>query len=218
MGKKVKDFYSHGSAYMGLLLLLRKMPKYTLEFSKGKLTTRAGSSDFEKFLLKAERILKLQKALAKKMSGGVLQLILVSDTAIKKYNQEYRGINKATDVVSLSYFDEPQFPDGGFNGLLKAKKGVSGGKKSKMGEILDVNGNLVGEIIISVDTAKKQAREHGKTLLEEMQFLFVHGVLHVFGYDHEEPAERKVMFDLQDKIIGNKSWRPMIEKAYADLE
>jgi probable rRNA maturation factor len=69
-----------------------------------------------------------------------------------------------------------------------------------------------------VDTAKKQAQEHGKTILEEMQFLFVHGVLHVFGYDHEEPGERKIMFDLQDKIIGNKSWRPMIEKAYRELE
>ncbi|MCC7197096.1 rRNA maturation RNase YbeY [Candidatus Peregrinibacteria bacterium] len=168
------------------------MPKYTLEFSKGKLTTRAGSSDFEKFLEKAVRVLKLQKALAKKMTGGVLQLMLVTDANIKKYNREYRGMNKPTDVISLSYFDEPHFPDGGRE-------------------------NLIGEIVISVDTAKKQAKEHGKTVLEEMQFLFVHGVLHVFGYDHEIPEERKFMFDLQDKIIGNKSWRPMIEKAYDEL-
>ena len=166
------------------------MPKYTLEFSKGKLTTRAGSSDFEKFLKKAEKVLLLEKGMKKKMSGGVVQLLLVNDADIKKYNNEYRGINKPTDVVSLSYFDEPHFP----------------------------GDDLGGEVIISVDTAKKQAREHGKTVLEEMQFLFVHGVLHVFGYDHEEPGERKIMFDLQDKIIGNKSWRPMIEKAYQELE
>lgn len=166
------------------------MPKYTLEFSKGKLTTRAGSSDFEKFLGKAEKILLMEKGMKKKMSGGIVQLVLVSDANIKKYNRQYRGMNKPTDVVSLSYFDEPQFP----------------------------GDDLVGEVIISVDTAKKQAREHGKTVLEEMQFLFVHGVLHVFGYDHEEPGERKIMFDLQDKIIGNKSWRAMIEKAYQELE
>ena len=166
------------------------MTKYTLEFSKGTLTCRAGSSDFEKFLTKAATVLLLQKGMKKKMRGGVVQLLLVNDAKIKKYNNEYRGMNKPTDVVSLSYFDEPQFP----------------------------GSDLVGEVIISVDTAKKQAREHGKTLLQEMQFLFVHGVLHVFGYDHEEPGERKVMFDLQDTIIGNKSWRPMIEQAYAELE
>lgn len=174
------------------------MPKYTLEFSKGKLTTRAGSSDFEKFLKKAEKVLLLEKGMKKKMVGGIVQLLLVNDADIKKYNKEYRGMNKPTDVVSLSYFDEPHFPGG---------EGV-----------FEENGNLVGEVIISVDTAKKQALEHGKTVLEEMQFLFVHGVLHIFGYDHEEPGERKIMFDLQDKIIGNKSWRAMIEKAYQELE
>ena len=73
----------------------------------------------------------------------------------------------------------------------------------------------MGEIIISVATAKKQAREHGKTLNEEMQFLFIHGVLHVFGFDHIKTAERKIMFDLQDKIIGNKSWRAIADQEAA---
>ena len=61
---------------------------------------------------------------------------------------------------------------------------------------------MLGEIFISVDKAKSQAEEYGNTLGREMRFLFIHGLLHLSGYDHMTTEDEKVMFDLQDRILG----------------
>ena len=145
-------------------------------------------------------ILQKEKPLREKMVGGEIQLILSDDKEVRIVNRDYRGKDAPTDVVSLSYFEAET-------------------KLTKKDELIDVfadhravmgTENLLGEIIISVETAARQAREHQKTLKQELQFLFVHGLLHVFGYDHEKVAERKIMFDLQDEILQTKSWRKII--------
>ncbi|MBU0667496.1 rRNA maturation RNase YbeY [Patescibacteria group bacterium] len=128
-------------------------------------------------------ILQKQPRLKKKMHGGTLKVFFVSDEEIRQLNRNYRNVNKPTDVIALSYFEESPFP----------------------GE------DMIGEIFVSVDTAKKQAPEHNLTVKEEFLYLFVHGMLHVFGYDHAKAADRKKMFDLQDKIIGHEKWRSIIE-------
>jgi rRNA maturation RNase YbeY len=133
---------------------------------------------------KADGKAKKAGSKAEKACAKVL-LSLVSDAEIQALNKEYRAVNKATDVLSFSYLGGERFP----------------------------GDDTVGEILISVAAAKRQAPDHGKTVKEELQFLFLHGLLHVFGFDHLEKTERKTMFDLQDKIIGNKSWR-----AIADTE
>jgi rRNA maturation RNase YbeY len=69
----------------------------------------------------------------------------------------------------------------------------------------EAGSDLVGEIIISLDTAKKQAKEHKKTVMQEMQLLFVHGVLHIFGYDHEEPKNVKSCSIYRTKLSGIKA-------------
>lgn len=114
-----------------------------------------------------------------------VMLTLVGDAEIHRLNREYRGVDKPTDVLSFSYFGESKFP----------------------------GDDVIGEIVLSVPTAKKQAKDHQKTLNEELQFLFIHGLLHVLGFDHIHGKDRKAMFDLQDKIVGNTSWR-----AIADAE
>ncbi len=58
-----------------------------------------------------------------------------------------------------------------------------------------------GEILISYSQAKKQAKEERHGVRDEISFLIVHGLLHLFGHDHEKPKEAKKMFDLQKKII-----------------
>lgn len=118
----------------------------------------------------------------KKNSGSVM-LTITGDKEIQALNKEYRGLDKPTDVLSFSYFGEKRFP----------------------------GDDVIGEIVISYPRAKKQAKDHKKTLHEELQFLFLHGFLHVFGFDHIKKNERKIMFDLQDKIIGNKSWREIAD-------
>ena len=63
---------------------------------------------------------------------------------------------------------------------------------------------MLGEIFISVDKAKEQAQEYGHSIEREMKFLFVHGLLHLCGYDHMTKDDEEVMFRLQDEIIGKK--------------
>lgn len=133
---------------------------------------------------KGLKILKREKKLQKASIENVIHLVIVLDGEIQELNRSYRGKNSPTDVLSFSYYEEKGFP------------GAE---------------DLLGEIVISIDTAKKQAIEHKKTLQEEMQFLFVHGLLHLFGYDHEEENEKKIMFDLQDEILETKSWRALID-------
>ncbi len=173
------------------------MPKITLEFENHIKGSRISKKDFDLYFKKGLKILEREKRLNKALKGRSkknkiaprIDLTIVNDQAIKKLNKEYRGKNKPTDVLSFSYIEENNsFKNGGFP-----------------------QEDLLGEIAISIDTAKKQAKEHHKTLNEELQFLFVHGLFHVFGYDHEEEEERKEMFDLQDEVVGDKSWRKIIE-------
>ena len=64
----------------------------------------------------------------------------------------------------------------------------------------DEDGEL-GDILISLDKAKAQAKEYGHTLKRELAFLLCHGILHCLGYDHMTKEEEKVMFSLQEKIL-----------------
>lgn len=105
-----------------------------------------------------------------------ISLSLVRDRTIKTLNKSFRGKNSATDVLSFIPLD-----------ICKAQNG------------------FLGDIIISVDTAKKNAKEQGVAFKEELLRLSVHGVLHLLGYDHEFNAKKKdadKMFALQEKIIN----------------
>ena len=62
----------------------------------------------------------------------------------------------------------------------------------------------IGEIYISVEKAEEQAKEYSHSLEREMSFLFVHGLLHLLGYDHMTEEDEKVMFKLQDEILPSK--------------
>jgi len=101
-----------------------------------------------------------------------LSIVLVSDPQIKRLNKLYRNKDKPTDVLS--------FP---------------------IGE--KVNGWLIlGDIVISVDTAKRQAQELGHSLEEEIKRLLVHGLVHLLGYDHELGGEEEnKFFELEEFVL-----------------
>lgn len=61
---------------------------------------------------------------------------------------------------------------------------------------------LLGDVVISVETAERQSRALGHTLLREMAFLAVHGTLHLLGFDHETAAEEEAMTEAQEAILG----------------
>ncbi len=155
-----------------------------LEFENRVKSFSGSKKVFDACLQKAEKVLVKMPRYKNKLSGTVM-LTLSGDKEIHALNKEYRGVDKPTDVLSFSYFGEERFP----------------------------GDDVVGEVVISVPTAKKQAKDHKKTLNQELQFLFIHGLLHVLGFDHIKKAERTIMFDFQDAIVGNASWR-----AIADAE
>ncbi|MET0187864.1 MAG: rRNA maturation RNase YbeY, partial [Pseudonocardia sediminis] len=72
---------------------------------------------------------------------------------------------------------------------------------------------LLGDVVLCPAFAKDQARKAGHTLADELHLLTVHGVLHLLGYDHLEPADEREMFALQDKLLAQ--WRDGRAKAKA---
>ena len=108
----------------------------------------------------------------------ITDITIVDNKAIHKINREYRNVDRPTDVISFAFLDE------------ESERKLKGGP---------IN---LGQIIISYEKAEEQAKEYGHSLKREMVFLFVHGMLHLLGYDHMNEADEKVMFELQNKILG----------------
>ncbi|MBO7703835.1 MAG: rRNA maturation RNase YbeY [Solobacterium sp.] len=106
-----------------------------------------------------------------------LSVTFVRSRTIHIINREYRGIDRPTDVITFAALDDR-----------------SGFETDE--ELLDL-----GDLFINLDYAKKQAREYGHSMEREVGFLFTHGLLHTLGYDHMDPSEERVMFDLQDEIL-----------------
>ena len=100
-----------------------------------------------------------------------LSIALVDDEAMRELNQSYRGKNRPTDVLAFAmHEDESDVHD------------------------QDVTRAMLGDIVISVDTARRQANQQRRPLLDEMTMLLAHGLLHLLGFDHDTAPKEKVMF------------------------
>jgi probable rRNA maturation factor len=103
---------------------------------------------------------------------GELSVAIVSDATIRRLNREWRGKDRPTDVLSF-----PQEQRG-------------------------ARGRLVGDVIISLETARRQARRGGWTLAAELRRLLAHGLLHCLGHDHERRPEARRMAAAERKLLG----------------
>lgn len=106
-------------------------------------------------------------------------LNIVGDEHIRLINRDHRGFDKPTDVLSFAFLE---------------------------GEQIKVIGDPawefeVGDIFISLHTASRQAKEHGHSLEKELEILFVHGLLHLFGFDHGDDEEEAEMEKWAKKIL-----------------
>lgn len=119
-----------------------------------------------------------------------LNVILVDNDEIQKINNEFRNMDKATDVLSFPMVDY-EVP-GEFDWLEESGDDCF---NPESGEL------LLGDIIISVDKLLEQAKEYGHSVERELGFLVAHSMLHLFGYDHMEDDERKVMEEKQEEIL-----------------
>ncbi len=117
---------------------------------------------------------KFMRAL--KLEGAELSLSLVTDRQIRKLNREWRGKDEATDVLS--------FPIG---------EGASGKA-----------GLLLGDVVISLQTARRVAKERGVAARTELNLYLAHGLLHLLGHDHHQPAERKRMARAEAHLLGTR--------------
>ena len=108
------------------------------------------------------------------LDGVEISITLTDDERIKILNNNWRGKDKATDVLSFPINEKPP-------------------RYRYM---------ILGDIVISLPFAKKQAENIGLTYKEEILRLLIHGVLHLLGYDHEKSEEEaKKMFAIQDKLF-----------------
>ena len=110
-----------------------------------------------------------------------ISVTIVDNDYIHEINRTYRHKDSPTDVISFAFLDDNPDRDNLF----------------KSGQMV-----VLGEIYISIDKAKEQALSYGHSLDRELKFLFVHGLLHLLGYDHMKEEDEKVMFRLQDEILA----------------
>jgi probable rRNA maturation factor len=125
-------------------------------------------------------------------SRGSLSVAIVSDRTIRQINKAWRSINKATDVLSFPLE------------LTEPPSAALGLPPEAIAEMFEDEPDqwIVGEIIISAEKALAQAEQYGHSARREMAFLFVHGCLHVLGFDHMTKEDEKEMFGRQTEILS----------------
>jgi len=115
---------------------------------------------------------------------GELSIVIVDDAEMAGLNQTYRNRTGPTNVLAFPMHE---------------------------GDFSDINPELLGDVVISIDTAAREAEELGLTLKQRFDFLLIHGVLHLFGFDHETDDEEEAMDQkteelfkhLGDQAVGN---------------
>jgi probable rRNA maturation factor len=139
------------------------------------LVTRKAPSSVE---LRSQRV----RSIAEKMLRHLerehheLSILLTDDAFIKTLNATHRGKDRPTDVLSFPQEDGESSP----------------GEQAPA---------LLGDVVISLDTAERQARARRHSLLDEVTFLLAHGILHLIGYDHETDEEEAAMNVMTTRLV-----------------
>ncbi len=118
-------------------------------------------------------------------TGTTVNVYLVDNEMIREMNASERGIDRPTDVLSFPFLTLKE-GDGRFDEYdLDPESGAV----------------MLGEIVVSVEKMKEQAKEYGHGEMREIAFLVCHGFLHLMGYDHEEKDDEEKMFPLTESIL-----------------
>lgn len=119
-----------------------------------------------------------------------VNIILTDNAEIRVHNQEFRGIDKETDVLSFPAVDFIHPSD------------FSLAEESPMNYFNPENDELIlGDIVVSLEKVYEQAELYGHSLERELAFLIVHSMLHLFGYDHIDDEDREIMETKQEEIL-----------------
>ena len=110
------------------------------------------------------------------LENVIFNVIIVDNNYIHELNKNYRHIDRETDVITFALEDEKDM-------------------------VIPDDERVLGDIYISIDKARSQAKEYGHSLLRELSFLAVHGFYHLLGYDHMTKEEEEVMFSKQEEVL-----------------
>ena len=108
------------------------------------------------------------------LADAELSILLVNDNLMQEMNRLYRNKDKTTDVLAFSMRD---------------------------GQYPDINPAILGDIVISLPTAGRQAKEKGHGIYDEIAVLLIHGMLHLAGYDHEKGKKEEARMRRMEKKI-----------------
>lgn len=129
--------------------------------------------------------------------GYCLGLSLVSDAEIAELNQDWRQKQGPTDVLAFAA-QETMDDDGSPFAPMPLPPDFSDDDSDLGAEALEL-----GDIVISLETAARQAPDHGHSLGQELQFLASHGLLHLLGWDHPDDASLQAMLARQDQLLAS---------------
>lgn len=111
-----------------------------------------------------------------------MSIILTTPDKIQEMNNEYRKINKATDVLSFPMFE-----------------------KDEISNLSLITEEPLGDIVISIEKVREQAEEYGHSFERELAYMVVHGFYHLMGYDHIELTDRTEMREKEENILNQLS-------------
>lgn len=112
-----------------------------------------------------------------------LSVTLTTPEEIHKLNKQYREVDKETDVLSFPMFEKEEIDE------IRSQQ-----KKNIVKEAL-------GDIVISLERVKEQAKEYGHSFERELSYMVVHGFYHIMGYDHIEEQDKQKMRPKEEKIL-----------------
>lgn len=116
------------------------------------------------------------------LESAEVSVLFVNDTKMRELNRQYRGKDKTTDVLSFPQIEQ-------FKRF----------KQFKQFERL----TSLGDIVINLHQAKRQAKEHGLSFYDELSWLLIHGLLHLLGYDHEKSKyQARKMREMERELLG----------------
>ncbi len=113
-------------------------------------------------------------------SNLYVNIILTTPENIRKFNKQYRNIDKETDVLSFPMFEKEEL------------------EKAKLSKNIDV----LGDMIISIDRVLDQAKEYGHSFERELAYMVVHSFYHLLGYDHIVEEDKKIMREKEERVLN----------------
>ena len=112
-----------------------------------------------------------------------VSVTIVDNEEIRKINNKFRNIDRATDVLSFPMFEKDELDE-----------------KIKSGDF--PYEDVLGDVIISIEKVREQAEEYGHSFERELSYMLVHGFYHLIGYDHIEEEDKKIMRPKEEKILN----------------